>query len=84
MEQAEGILTIAKGTMTLAIFGAHGYGQRQGLLLVPARIAQALAPWVFGLALARWGMNALWLSAAVGLGMVGALLLLRAAPATEA
>ncbi len=79
-----GILTIAKGTMTLAIFGAHGYGQRQGLLLVPARIAQALAPWVFGLALARWGMNALWLSAAVGLGMVGALLLLRAAPAPEA
>ena len=79
-----GILTIAKGTMTLAIFGAHGYGQRQGLLLVPARIAQALAPWVFGLALARWGMNALWLSTAVGLGMVGALLLLRAAPAPEA
>ncbi len=73
-----GILTIAKGTMTLAIFGAQGYGQRQGLLLVPARIAQALAPWLFGLALARWGLDSLYLSAAVGLGMVGALLMLRA------
>lgn len=75
-----GILTIAKGTMTLAIFGAQGYGQRQGLLLVPARIAQALAPWLFGLALARWGLGSLYLSAAVGVAMVGALMMLRAAP----
>ena len=76
-----GILTIAKGTMTLAIFGAQGYGQRQGLLLVPARIAQALAPWLFGLALARWGLGSLYLSAAVGVAMVGALMMLRATPA---
>lgn len=76
-----GILTIAKGTMTLAIFGAQGYGQRQGLLLVPARIAQAMAPWLFGLALARWGLGSLYLSAAVGVAMVGALMMLRAPPA---
>ena len=76
-----GILTIAKGTMTLAIFGAQGYGQRQGLLLVPARIAQAMAPWLFGLALARWGLGSLYLSAAVGVAMVGALMMLRATPA---
>ena len=79
-----GILTIAKGTMTLAIFGANGYGQRQGLLLVPARIAQAMAPWLFGLALAQWGLGSLYLSAAIGLGMVGALMLLRATPPTAA
>ena len=79
-----GILTIAKGTMTLAIFGANGYGQRQGLLLVPARIAQAMAPWLFGLALAQWGLGSLYLSAAIGLGMVGALMLLRATPPTVA
>ncbi len=78
-----GILTIAKGTMTLAIFGANGYGQRQGLLLVPARIAQAMAPWLFGLALAQWGLGSLYLSAVIGLGMVGALLLLRARIATD-
>ena len=79
-----GILTIAKGTMTLAIFGAQGYGQRQGLLLVPARIAQALAPWLFGLALARWGLGSLYLSAAVGVAMVGALMMLRARTASDA
>ena len=25
------------------------YGHRQGLLMVPARIAQAASPWVFGI-----------------------------------
>ena len=72
-----GILTIAKGTLPLVLFGPHAYGERQGLLMVPARIAQALAPWLFGVCLARWGANALWLSAALGLVAFGALLLLR-------
>lgn len=44
-----GILTIAKGTLPLVIFGAQGYGARQGILMVPARITQALAPWLSGL-----------------------------------
>jgi hypothetical protein len=61
-----GILTIAKGTLPLVIFGPEGYGRRQGLLMVPARIAQALAPWIFGLALDRWGAGALVVSAGVG------------------
>ncbi len=61
-----GILTIAKGTLPLVIFGPHGYGRRQGVLMVPARIAQAAAPWLFGLALDRWGAGALALSAALG------------------
>src|SRR5690606_4806740 len=34
-----GILTIAKGTLPLVIFGPQGYGHRQGMLMVPARIA---------------------------------------------
>jgi MFS family permease len=58
-----GILTIAIGTLPLAIFGPEGYGRRQGLLMVPARIAQASAPWAFGLAVERAGAGALWLSA---------------------
>ena len=62
-----GILTIAKGTLPLVIFGPHGYGRRQGLLMVPARLAQALSPWLFGLALDRWGSGALMLSAAIGI-----------------
>jgi predicted MFS family arabinose efflux permease len=58
-----GILTIAKGTLPLAVFGPHGYGHRQGMLMVPARIAQALAPWAFGLAVDVWGAGALAISA---------------------
>lgn len=73
-----GVLTIAQGTLPLALFGPQGYGLRQGLLMVPARFAQAAAPFVFGLALAHWGGQALWLSAALGLLCLGALLLLRA------
>ncbi|MEO6743143.1 MAG: MFS transporter [Caldimonas sp.] len=62
-----GILTIAKGTLPLALFGAQAYGHRQGLLMVPARIAQALSPWLFGIFLERWGAGSLWLSAGLGL-----------------
>lgn len=74
-----GILTIAKGTLPLVLFGLKGYGARQGVLMVPARIAQALAPWLFGLCLDRWGAGALWLSAALGLAAFGALMALRSA-----
>ncbi|CUI64607.1 MFS transporter [Achromobacter xylosoxidans] len=77
-----GILTIAKGTLPLVLFGAQGYGARQGWLMLPARIAQALAPLLFGLALDAWGANALWLSGAIGLAACGALMLLRGPPHT--
>ncbi|GAB3084527.1 MFS transporter [Bordetella muralis] len=73
-----GILTIAKGTLPLALFGPQGYGARQGWLMMPARVAQALAPFVFGVALDTWGANALWLSGGIGLAACAALLLLRA------
>jgi predicted MFS family arabinose efflux permease len=78
-----GILTIAKGTLPLALFGPQGYGQRQGLLMLPARLGQALSPWLFGLLLAQWGTGALWISAALGLSALVALLLIKlpAAPA---
>ncbi|MGM9481807.1 MFS transporter [Roseateles sp. NT4] len=75
-----GILTIAKGTLPLVIFGPRGYGHRQGLLMVPARVAQALAPWLFGIALDRWGSGALAVSATVGALAVLALFLLPSIP----
>lgn len=73
-----GILTIAKGTLPLVLFGPKGYGERQGLLMVPARLAQALAPWLFGVFMAQYGANALWFSA--GIGLVATIALLRLAP----
>ena len=69
-----GILTIAKGTLPLVLFGPLGYGHRQGLLMVPARIAQASAPWLFGLCLDRWGAGAMLVSGAVGGVAFGALM----------
>ena len=72
-----GILTIAKGTLPLALFGAGGYGARQGWIALPGRALQGLAPWLFGLALERWGAGALWLSATLGLAACAALLCLR-------
>lgn len=73
-----GILTIAKGTLPLVLFGPAGYGHRQGLLMVPARIAQAASPWLFGLCLDRLGAGALWVSAGLGAAAFGALLALAA------
>ncbi|MBW8469064.1 MAG: MFS transporter [Thiobacillus sp.] len=72
-----GILTIAKGTLPLVIFGPKGYGARQGLLMVPARVAQAFAPLVFGLAIDRLGGSALWVSTGVGLVGLAALVWLQ-------
>jgi len=73
-----GILTIAKGTLPLALFGAAGYGERQGLLMMPARVAQAAAPWLFGLCIERWGLGSLWISSALAVLAFVALMMLRA------
>jgi len=72
-----GILTIAKGTLPLVLFGPAGYGARQGLMMVPARVAQAFAPVLFGMALDRAGASALWLTTLLGLAALAALWLLR-------
>lgn len=69
-----GILTIANGTLPLMLFGPKGYGQRQGKLMVPARLAQASSPWLFGLCLDQWSAGALCVSGVVGLLSLAALL----------
>ena len=74
-----GVMTIAKGTLPLAVFGAHGYGARQGWLMLPARVMTAAAPLLFGAVLAQAGAGALWLSAALGLVVAAALMALRVA-----
>ncbi len=72
-----GIITIAKGTLPLAMFGARGYGTRQGWLSMPAQSMQAFAPWLFGLALQSSPRTVMAMACAVSLSAVGALLLLR-------
>lgn len=79
-----GILTIAKGTLPLVIFGPGGYGHRQGLLMVPARVAQAMAPWLFGMLLDSLGARALWVSSALGFASILTLFLLHGQRRTAA
>lgn len=50
-----GMLTIARGTLPLALFGPIGYGLRTGFLSAPARILQGGAPVLFGIVLDRGG-----------------------------
>ncbi len=73
-----GVMTIANGTLPLIFFGPEGYGARQGRLMMPARFAQALAPYLFGLALDGFSASALWISIALGLASCAALFALGA------
>lgn len=73
-----GILTIARGTLPLAIFGPENYAYRLGLIGAPSRIAQALAPVMFGLLIGPLGKGVVIVSACLSLAALGALLLLPA------
>jgi MFS family permease len=73
-----GLLTIARGTVPLAVFGAIGYGARTGLLGAPARAAQAAAPLLFGVLLDELGEYALIISGGFSILALIALLGLRA------
>ena len=76
-----GLLTIAKGTLPLAIFGPAGYGLRSGILGAPARATQAASPLLFGLLMDRMGIGVIAVSAGLSLSAFAALLLLKSRPA---
>ncbi len=62
-----GIMTIARGTVPLAIFGPTNYGYRLGVLGAPSRAAQAAAPLSFGLLIDWLGTGTLVISALLSL-----------------
>jgi MFS family permease len=76
-----GMITIAKGTLPLALFGPGGYGRRSGVLSAPARVLQSASPFLFGLMLDRFGMYAVALSAGLSLLASASLFALSARPA---
>jgi predicted MFS family arabinose efflux permease len=78
-----GILTIARGTLPLAIFGPENYGYRLGIVGAPARMAQAAAPLAFGLLIDTMGARILIVSSALSLAALLALCLLRQEPAAS-
>ncbi|HYN11249.1 MAG TPA: MFS transporter [Burkholderiales bacterium] len=75
-----GVMTIAIGTLPLVLFGATGYGLRQGMLMVPARLLQSGAPFIFDVLLSRYGTAALAVTAALG---IASFLVLTALPARQ-
>jgi len=72
-----GVITIARGTLPLSIFGPKNYGYRLGLIGAPARMAQAIAPLLFGFLIDAMGGRVLIVSSALSLAAAAALLLLR-------
>jgi predicted MFS family arabinose efflux permease len=62
-----GVLTIARGTLPLAIFGPENYGYRLGLLGAPARVTQAMAPLAFSFLIDYLGGRVLIVSSALSL-----------------
>jgi len=76
-----GVMTISIGTLPLALFGAAGYGLRQGFLMAPARLLSASAPFLFDLLLARYGTASLAVTAGLG---VAAFLVLTIIPVKRA
>jgi hypothetical protein len=79
-----GMLTLTKGSLPLALFGSAGYGARQGLLMAPARLLQASAPFVTGLVIERLGALTLGLTAALGVAAWIALLQVQASTTPQA
>jgi hypothetical protein len=81
-----GMLTIARGTLPLALFGPTGYGLRTGILSAPARILQGGAPLLFGIVLDQGGpLSALLLSGTLtGLSFLALFSLSATAPRTTA
>lgn len=70
-----GVLTIARGTLPLMLYGPAGYGRQMGWIHAPGRFAQALAPWGFGWCMQWWGASAFGLTLALSLLAGGALCL---------
>ena len=80
-----GVMTVARGTLPLAVFGPAGYGARQGMIGAPARLLQALAPFAFGWLLEAAGVGtALAVTSGLSLAALAALFALRPIGASPA
>jgi hypothetical protein len=50
---ANGLITIARGALPLALFGPAGYGKLMGRLAAPFLVMQAAAPWAMAMVIER-------------------------------
>jgi hypothetical protein len=55
MGASQGVITIVRGAVPLALFGAAGYGAVLGFIATPILIVNAAAPTLFSLIVEQWG-----------------------------
>ena len=55
MGASQGVITIVRGAVPLALFGSSGYGAVLGMLATPVLIVNAVSPTVFAMIVDRWG-----------------------------
>ena len=58
MGAAQGVITIVRGAVPLALFGPNGYGAVLGLIATPVVVVNATAPTIFAMIVERWGWQA--------------------------
>jgi MFS family permease len=54
MGASQGVITIVRGAVPLALFGAAGYGAVLGLLATPILVVNAVSPTLFAMIVDRW------------------------------
>jgi predicted MFS family arabinose efflux permease len=55
---ANGLITIVRGSVPLALFGPNGFGALMGVLATPYLVVNAVAPFAFALIVDGWGYRA--------------------------
>src|SRR5262249_34602174 len=55
MGASQGVITIVRGAVPLALFSAQGYGAVLGVIATPVLVVNAAAPTVFAWIVDRWG-----------------------------
>src|SRR5262249_10206351 len=55
MGASQGVITIVRGAVPLALFGAKGYGAVLGVIATPVLVVNAASPTVFAWIVDHWG-----------------------------
>jgi MFS family permease len=66
MGASQGVITIVRGAVPLALFGVKGYGAVLGVIATPVLVVSAASPTLFAWIVDRWGWGPARLSLLVG------------------
>ena len=66
MGASQGVITIVRGAVPLALFGAKGYGAVLGAIATPVLVVNAASPAVFAWIVDHWGWTTARASLLVG------------------